>query len=75
LSRAVTVSLGALLVPPVHENAFETKGPPAGLDTVEPVNDQPVVVPPSTANVLEAGPDPESETAFWSLNEPAIEPW
>ena len=74
LSFPVTVSVGALVVPPLQLNAPETYGPPAGVVTVEPVNVQPVAVPARVANALDAGPELASVSAFVSVNEPAVEP-
>ena len=46
-----------------------------GLDTVDVVKLQPVLVPPRPAKVLEAGPEPESVKALVMVKEPAVEPW
>ena len=73
-SRPVTTSPGPLVVPRSSENAFETYGPPAGVETVDGVWVQPVVVPVSAAVWLDAGPDPASVTALVSVNDPAADP-
>src|SRR4051794_30382131 len=73
-SRPVTLPVGELVVPAVQENTFDTYGPPAGVDTVGGVCDQPVVVPPSAAVVLDAGPEPLSTSALVSVTEPAAAP-
>ena len=69
-SVAVTTSVGELVVPAFHENVFESNGPPAGVETVEGVCDQPPLEPPSAAVADEAGPASPSLTVFVSLNEP-----
>jgi hypothetical protein len=69
-SAAVTTSVGELVVPCDQLNAFDSNGPPAGVDTVDALCDQPPVVPPSGAVADETGPDSLSLTAFVSLKEP-----
>ena len=73
-SAAVTTSVGVELVPAFQLNVLESYGPPAGVETVDAVCDQPLVVPPSAAVALEAGADSASDTAFVSLKLPAAEP-
>ena len=73
-SLPVTSSSGALEVPASQLNGAETNGPPAGVDTVDGVCDQPLDEPVRSAVVLEAGPEPESLTALVSVNEPAAMP-
>jgi hypothetical protein len=75
LSFAVTASVGELLVPLPQLNAFETYGPPLGVETVVAAKLHPVAVPASAPKVLEAGADVASVTAFCTSNEPALEPW
>ena len=53
---------------------MDTYGPPAGVETVDGVWVQPVVVPPRAAVVLDAGPEPASITALVTRREPAAEP-
>ena len=60
-------------MPCAQEKAFDTYGPPAGVDTVDAVCDQPVLVPPSDAVADDAGPDSASATVFVSANEPPPE--
>ena len=72
-SVPVTVSVGDELVPCNQANAFETYGPPAGVDTAEAVCDQRVLVPPSAAVVEDAGAVSLSVTALASLKEPPPE--
>jgi hypothetical protein len=50
--------------------SFESKGPPAGVETVEGVCDQPAAVPPRAAVWLEAAPDSVSETVLRILKLP-----
>src|SRR6185312_3244550 len=69
-SAAVTTSVGELVVPCVQPKLLESKGPPAGVETVDGVCDQPPVVPPSAAVADEDGPASPSVTAFVNLNEP-----
>src|SRR5690242_12763005 len=69
-SAAVTTSVGELVVPCDQLKALESYGPPAGVDTVEGVCVQPLVVPPRAAVADEAGADTPSVTALVSLNEP-----
>src|SRR5207237_1592166 len=69
-SAPVTTSVGELDAPCVQPKVFESKGPPAGVDTVDGVCDQPLVVPPRAAVAEEATPESESPTALVSLNEP-----
>ena len=66
----MTTSVGALDVPCDQLNAFDSYGPAAGVEAVDGVCDQPLVVPPSAAVADDAGPDSASVTAFVSLNEP-----
>src|SRR5680860_184089 len=73
-SRPVTASVGPLVVPPAQLNTLETYGPSEGVDTVEGVWVQPVVVPPRAAVALDAGPEPASVTAFVRVNEPTATP-
>src|SRR6185312_16754478 len=68
-SAAVTTSVGELVVPCVQPKLLESYGPPAGVETVDGVCDQPLVVPPSAAVAEAAGADSLSVTAFVSLNE------
>ena len=72
----MTTSVGALDAPCDQLNAFESYGPPAGVETVDGVCDQPPVVAPRAAVAEEAGPDSPSVTPFVSLKEPppATEP-
>jgi len=69
-SAAVTTSVGELVVPGDQLKGFESYGPPAGVETVDGVCDQPLVVPPSAAVAEEPAPDSPSVTAFVSLKEP-----
>jgi hypothetical protein len=72
LSRPVTVSDGELDVLLLQLKALEVYG--YGLDTISSA----CVVHPvaeSAPNSLDAGPDRESVSAFWILNDPAVEPW
>ena len=71
-SAPVTTSVGDELVPLFQLNAFESYGPPAGVETVDGVCDQPPADPPSAAVELEPGPDSESVTAFVSLKLPPL---
>ena len=48
--------------------------PAPGVVEVEPVNVQPVVVPPRAANVAETGPEPPSDTLERTRNKPAVTP-
>ena len=43
-SVPVTISVGEPPVPCAHEKLLDTNGPPAGVDTVEGVCDQPLIV-------------------------------
>jgi hypothetical protein len=70
-SVPVTASVAALVVLATQLIGLETNGPPAGLVTVEPVNVQPLVEPPSGANVLEAPPE-VSVSAFCTLKLPPV---
>ena len=63
-SAPVTTSVGEEVVPSVQENTFESYGPPDGVLTVLGVCDQPLLVPPSVAVALDAGPVPLSVNAF-----------
>ena len=74
VSAPVTTSVGELVVPALQLKVFESYGPPLGVDTVDGVCDQPLVVPPSAAVADEPGPDSPSLTAFVSVKEPATEP-
>src|SRR2546423_309039 len=49
-------------------------GPPAGALTVCAVCVQVPTVPPRTGKIEEAGPEPASETVFWSWKVPAAAP-
>src|SRR5919198_193275 len=69
-SAPVTTSVGELVVPWLQLKEFESYGPPAGVETVDAVCVQPVVVPPSAAVADDAGPESESATAFVILKEP-----
>ena len=73
-SAAVTTSVGEDVVAVLQLNVFELYGPPAGVETVEGVCDQPVAVPPSAAVALDAGPDSPSATAFVIFKLPAAVP-
>src|SRR5512133_1347703 len=73
-SAAVTTSVGELLVPAFQLKVFESYGPPAGVETVDGVCDQPLVVPPRADVADEAGPDSVSPTALCSLKLPAAAP-
>jgi hypothetical protein len=73
-SAAVRTSVGVLELPVFQLKAFESYGPPEGVETVDGVCDQPPVVPPRALEAEEAGPDSASVTAFVSLKEPATEP-
>src|SRR5437879_4689892 len=63
-SAPVTPSVGDEVVPSAHVKTFESYGPPPGVLTVLGACDQPLVVPPSAVVVLDAGPEPASETAL-----------
>jgi hypothetical protein len=73
LSVPVTVSVGPLAVPLVQLNGADTKGPPAGVETVPGANEKPVVVPPSAAKLLETGV-PAVAMLFVSVKLPAVDP-
>ncbi len=73
-SAPVTSTVGSLAAPSIHENAFDTYGPPDGVDTELGVCVQPAVVPPSTDVALEAGPVPASVRAFRSWKVPPAPP-
>ena len=69
-SAPVTSSVGELVVPALQPKPFESNGPPAGVDTVDGVCDQPAGEPPSAAVAEDWAPDSPSLTAFVSVNEP-----
>src|SRR3954454_5563073 len=74
-SVEVTDSVGLFASPALCAKLFVvTYGPPAGAFTVWVVCVQVPIVPPSTGKTEEAGPDPESATAFCNWKLPAAVP-
>src|SRR3954471_22511618 len=66
LSADVTCSVGDVEAPLENAKKLETYGPPVGVVTVLPVNVQPVDVPPSVPNWLQAGPGARAAPAVVS---------